>query len=81
MKPPSKEVDVWVDFARRYRLDSWTAFALETFDPLAPVAAQMLYLIEPVLGPRSGARVLARVLEDGRAREDLRRRLEAERRA
>jgi hypothetical protein len=41
----------------------------------------MLYLIEPVLGPRSGARVLARVLEDGRAREDLRRRLEAERRA
>ena len=49
---------------------------LESFEPLAPVGAQMLYLIEPVLGlRRSTTRRLARALEDDEARSALRHRL------
>jgi len=79
MEPLSKDLDAWVGFARQRRLDSWMAFALESFEPLAPLAAQLLYMIEPVLGPRT--RSLADVLEDDQAREELRRRLAADRRA
>ena len=81
MRPLSKDLDAWVRFARQRRLDSWAAFALESLEPLAPLAAQVLYLIEPVLGPRSATRSLAGALEDGQAREELRRRLAADRRA
>ena len=81
MEPLSKDLDAWVGFARQRRLDSWMAFALESFEPLAPLAAQLLYMIEPVLGPRSATRSLADVLEDDQAREELRRRLAADRRA
>ncbi len=80
MRPPSTDLDAWITFARQRRLDSWLAFALEAFDPLAPLAAQMLYLIEPMLGPRPATRSLASALEDDAARQELRRRLTADRR-
>ncbi len=79
MRPPSTDLDAWIGFARQRRLDSWLAFALEALDPLAPLAAQMLYLIEPVLGARKATRSLAGALEDEAARQELRRRLTADR--
>jgi hypothetical protein len=76
MRPPSIDLDAWITFARRQRLAGWAAFLIESFEPLAPVGAQMLYLIEPVLGlHRSTTRRLARALEDDQARAALRRRL------
>ncbi len=79
MRPPSKDLDAWIHFARQRQLNSWFAFALEALEPLAPLAAQALYLIEPVLGPQSATRSLAAALEDDEARQDLRRRLMADR--
>ena len=76
MRPPSIDLDAWITFARRQRLAGWAAFLLESFEPLASVGAQMLYLIEPVLGlRRSTTRRLARALEDEEARAALRRQL------
>lgn len=76
MRPPSIDLDAWITFARRQRLAGWAAFLIESFEPLAPVGAQMLYLIEPVLGlRRSTTRRLARALEDDEARAALRRQL------
>lgn len=76
MRPPSNDLDVWITFARRQRLAGWAAFLLESFEPLAPVAAQFLYLIEPILGrQRSTTRPLAQALENDEARAGLRRRL------
>lgn len=73
------DLDAWVVFARRYRLESWAAFALDALDPLAPLGAQVLHLVGPVLGiGRSTTASLGRVLEDSRARQDLRDRLAAD---
>ena len=81
MRPPSTDLDAWIIFARQRRLNAWLAFVLEALDPLAPLAAQALYLIEPVFGLRSETRSLARALEDDESRQDLRRRLMADRSA
>ncbi len=81
MRPPSTDLDAWITFARQRQLNSWLAFALEALEPLAPLAAQALYLIEPVVGSRSATRSLAAALEDDEARQDLRRRLMADRQA
>jgi len=76
MRPPSIDLDAWITFARRQRLAGWAAFLLESFEPLSPLGAQMLYLIEPVLGlRRSTTRRLARALEDDETRTALRRQL------
>ena len=76
MRPPSNDLDVWITFARRQRLAGWAAFLLESLEPLAPVGAQLLYLIEPILGTqRSTTRQLAQALESDEARAGLRRRL------
>ena len=80
MRPLSKDLDAWVVFARQRRIDSWAALALESLEPLAPVAAQALYLIEPLLGERSAIRSLAALLEDDQARQALRRQLVPDRR-
>jgi hypothetical protein len=80
MRPPSIDLDAWITFARRQRLAGWAAFLIESLEPLAPVGAQMLYLIEPVLGlKRSTTRDWARALEDDEARTALRRRLTEDR--
>jgi hypothetical protein len=76
MRPPSIDLDAWITLARRQRLAGWAAFLLESFEPLAPVGAQLLYLVEPVLGGRQPmTRRLARALEDDEARAELRRQL------
>ena len=74
MRPPSIDLDAWITFARRQRMAGWAAFFVESFEPLASVSAQMLYLLEPVLG-RPTTRAVARALEDEEARADLCRRL------
>jgi hypothetical protein len=78
MRPPSIDLDAWIRFARRRRLAGWAAFFLESLDPLAPLGAQLLYLIEPLTGGRSGTRQVARSLEDGEARRALRQQLAEE---
>ena len=78
MRPPSTDLDAWITFARRQRLAGWAAFLLESLEPLAPVGAQLLYLIEPVLGQRRSTRALAKALEDDRTRAALQRRLTEE---
>jgi hypothetical protein len=75
MRPPSIDLDAWITFARRQRLAGWAAFLIDSFEPLAPVGAQLLYLIEPVLGRHRSTHPLARALEDEEARAALRRRL------
>ncbi|HMK08578.1 MAG TPA: hypothetical protein VK449_06055 [Anaerolineales bacterium] len=77
MRPPSTDLDAWIEFARRQRLAGWAAFLIDSLEPVAPLGAQMLYLLEPVLG-RSAARGLAHALEDGQARAELRRQLNEE---
>jgi hypothetical protein len=77
MRPPSIDLDVWITRARRQRLAGWAAFLLESFEPLAPVGAQLLYLVEPILGSRPPmTRRLARALEDDEARAALARQLQ-----
>jgi len=76
MRPPSTDLDAWITFARRQRLAGWAAFLIESLEPLAGVGAQMLYLIEPIVGlERSTTRGLADALEDEDARAALRRQL------
>jgi hypothetical protein len=81
MRPLSKDIDAWVVFARQRRIDWWAAFALESLEPLVPLAAQALYLIEPVLGSRPAVHSLASLLEDDQSRLELRRQLATDRRA
>jgi hypothetical protein len=70
------DFDAWVLFARRYGLESWAVFALDAFEPLAPLGAQTIYALGPVMGlGRSATHSLARMLEDDQARDSLRRRL------
>ena len=79
MRPPSTDLDAWITFARRQRLAGWAAFLLESLEPLALVGAQLLYLVEPVLGlKRSTIHQLGHALEDDLAREELQRRLTGE---
>jgi hypothetical protein len=73
------DLDAWVVFARRYRLESWAAFALDALEPFAVLGAQALHIAGPVLGlGRSTTASLGHVLEDGRARRELRSRLAAD---
>jgi hypothetical protein len=78
MRPPSIDLDAWIRFARRRRLEAWAAFLLDSFDPLAPLAAQLLYLLEPLTGRTSAVRRTARALEDGAERRAVARRLAEE---
>lgn len=48
----------------RLGLGSITAALLEGLAPLAPLGAQGMYLLEPLLGPGEGWRKVARQLED-----------------
>jgi hypothetical protein len=79
MKPPSRDSDAWVRFARANDLDSWIGFLLDALEPLAILGAQAVYMIGPVVGLReSTTRSLGHVLEDRQEREALRRRLTAD---
>jgi hypothetical protein len=76
MRPPSNDLDAWINLARRQRIADWAAFFIDAFEPMAPLAAQMLYLVEPILGPgRSTTRAIARALEGRETRAALRARL------
>lgn len=76
MRPPSNDLDAWINFARRQRLAGWAAFFIDAFEPMAPLAAQLLYLVEPIVGPgRSTTRAVARALEERERRAALRARL------
>jgi hypothetical protein len=73
MRPPSIDLDAWITLARRQRLAGWAAFLVESFEPLAPVGAQLLYVMEPVLGlKRATTRGWAKALEDDEVRAALR---------
>lgn len=76
MRPGSMDLDAWVLFARRYGLESWAVFALDALEPLAPLGAQTIYALGPVLGlERTATHSLARMLDDDQERAALRRRL------
>lgn len=57
----------WMDFLRRQKLDGLAIWLLEAAAPLRIVAAQILYLGQPLASPRAGLQVhaIARLLEQG----------------
>jgi hypothetical protein len=57
---------VWVGFLRRWGVDGLTLGILQVTRPLNPVAAQLLYLSQPLLFGKAaeGAGALAQLLEE-----------------
>ena len=57
----------WVDSLSRWGLSDWVAVVLETAGPLNILAAQVVYLVQPLLtsgAGRSSLDALAHLLED-----------------
>jgi hypothetical protein len=67
MKTENNPWQVWVETLRRWGLHNLLAGILEAGEPLGVVAAQAVYISQPVLEwavPRNHLKALARMLED-----------------
>ncbi len=58
---------MWMDSLRRLKLDGIAAWLIEAAGPLNMVAAQLLYIGQPLASPRAGAQLnaIAQLLEQG----------------
>jgi hypothetical protein len=54
----------WVDALRRRKMSSFVALILEAGGPLNLIAAQLVYLGQPLLGSTGSLQALAHLLED-----------------
>lgn len=76
--PPEKD---WIDQVQARGWGDALSTALELIQPLGPLAAQFLWIVQPaagLFGRRDQVAALANLLEEPEALEQIRRRLEKE---
>jgi hypothetical protein len=67
MSPASTLWLDWAEMLRRYRMDGFAIWLLEAGAPIAPLAAQLLYIGQPFVPSQSATQhiyFLANMLED-----------------
>jgi hypothetical protein len=73
------ELSEWVQLVKARGLAGVLAAALDALEPLGPLAAQMIWVAQPVAGlllPRAALDAVARALEEPGGVERLRRQLD-----